>query len=210
MKYYDISPLINKNFAVFPGDVPFSLLTHSNIIKGNSCTLSKITTTLHLGAHADAPNHYHINGPDISNRSLNYYFGNCQVIDLSLNKYKTIDNKDIKLKNIQEKRILIKTNSWINSNTWKNNFSSFSSKLIFHLSKKNVILIGIDTPSIDKSNSKFLNAHNAVYKCNIAVLECLSLQMVPEGRYFLIALPLPIFKGDASPVRAILLPYKND
>ena len=47
-------------------------------------------------------------------------------------------------------------------------------------------------------------AHKAVLKADMRVLEGLVLDDVPEGRYELIALPLPVVNGDASPVRAIL------
>jgi arylformamidase len=43
----------------------------------------------------------------------------------------------------------------------------------------------------------------------MAILEGIILSEVNPGRYQLIALPLRIEGGDASPVRAILLPEKN-
>ena len=49
-----------------------------------------------------------------------------------------------------------------------------------------------------------MDAHKAVLKADMRILEGLVLDSVPEGRYELIALPLPIAGGDASPVRAIL------
>jgi arylformamidase len=39
----------------------------------------------------------------------------------------------------------------------------------------------------------------------MSILEGLVLRDVPDGVYELIALPLPIEAGDASPVRAVLL-----
>jgi len=49
-----------------------------------------------------------------------------------------------------------------------------------------------------------MEAHLAVLAADMRVLEGLVLDQVPAGRYELIALPLPIAGGDASPVRAIL------
>jgi arylformamidase len=65
-------------------------------------------------------------------------------------------------------------------------------------------LVGIDSPSIDPQNSKTMDAHKAVLTADMRILEGLVLDSVPAGRYELIALPLPIAGGDASPVRAIL------
>ncbi|MDZ4274354.1 MAG: kynurenine formamidase, partial [Erythrobacter sp.] len=58
--------------------------------------------------------------------------------------------------------------------------------------------------SIDPQTSKTMDAHLAVLRHDIRVLEGLVLDAVPPGRYELIALPLAIIGGDASPVRAVL------
>ena len=62
----------------------------------------------------------------------------------------------------------------------------------------------MDGPSLDPQNSKDMLAHKAVLTADMRVLEGLVLDDVEPGRYELIALPLPIVAGDASPVRAIL------
>jgi arylformamidase len=58
---------------------------------------------------------------------------------------------------------------------------------------------------VDPEDSKKLESHQILYHRDFAVLEGLYLKDVPEGLYTLIALPLPIEGGDASPVRAVLL-----
>jgi len=72
------------------------------------------------------------------------------------------------------------------------------------LATKNVVLVGIDTPSVDPSRSQTLPAHQQLHRLNLRVLENLILDDVPEGDYELIALPLKLMTADASPVRAIL------
>ena len=67
-------------------------------------------------------------------------------------------------------------------------------------------LIGYDTPSVNPSSSKKLKAHQALFERDFAVLEGLFLRDVPEGEYFLVALPLAIERGDASPIHAALWP----
>ena len=65
-------------------------------------------------------------------------------------------------------------------------------------------LIGVDTPSLDPQTSKTMDAHLAVAKHGMAILESLVLDAVPFGAYELIALPLKIAGADSSPVRAVL------
>ena len=67
-----------------------------------------------------------------------------------------------------------------------------------------VVLIGVDTPSLDPETSKTMDAHHAVHRRGLAILEGLVLDAVPLGRYELIALPLRLVGADASPVRAVL------
>ena len=65
--------------------------------------------------------------------------------------------------------------------------------------------MGIDTPSVDPSDSKSLESHQALYERDLAVLEGLILNRVASGIFTLVALPLALKDADASPVRAILL-----
>lgn len=208
VEYIDISPVISPDIAVFPGDQKFERNVSYDMEKGDFMTLSSITTTLHLGAHTDAPNHYDSQGEGISLRSLHYYLGPCQVIDVSnkVGRGSMIVTDDLIHKSIETTRILFKTDSFDPCN-WNSDFVYFSSKTISYLAENGAILVGIDTPSIDKEDSKNLSSHEIVAKNNMSILEGIDLRDVTEGKYQLVALPLKIKDGDASPVRAVLLPY---
>lgn len=207
MEYIDISPLISEKLAVFPGDTNFSQEVVLDF-KQSNLFLSTIHTTTHLGAHVDAPNHYHFDGCDISERNLDYYLGFCQVISVNVSSGSRIFPHDIENVSIKAPRVLFKTNSFLNPNKWHENFTALSPELIEYLVTQKVILVGIDTPSIDPFVSEELEAHQAVYKNDLAILEGIILEHVQDGIYTLIALPLKIKGGDASPVRAILLKNK--
>ncbi len=205
MEYIDISPTINSDIAVFPGDTKFSRNILLDFDSGN-LLLSTINTTVHLGSHTDAPNHYNKNGQDIADRDLNYYIGDCQVITVNIPRSQRITIKDIEKIEISAKRILFKTLSFNDPNNWNDDFNSLSPQLIEYLSDKGVILVGIDTPSVDPHDSKNLESHSVIYQKNMAILEGIILDQVNDDLYTLIALPLKIKDADASPVRAILLP----
>lgn len=202
--FIDISPIIKNDISVFPGDTEFSREILLDFKKGHNLLLSTIKSTVHLGAHTDAPNHYHSDGEDISKRDLNYYFGDCQVITVDIERNERIYPEDIKNVEIKAQRILFKTNSFPDPYNWNNDFNSLSPEIISYLVKKEVLLVGIDTPSIDPIDSKLLETHNAVYDNNLAVLEGIVLNNVEDGIYNLVSLPLNIKDCDASPVRAVL------
>lgn len=202
---YDISPLIAPETAVFPGDTPFQANFLLDMHKGDNLTLSSVTTTVHIGAHTDAPSHYSPQGQTMAERDLSYYLGPVQVIELARKPHYRISPADLAGIYIECPRVLFKTKSFPDPNRWNDDFMAFSPELIDYLAEKNVILVGLDTPSVDLADDKDLLSHQRVFKHNMAILEGIVLEQVPPGLYDLIALPLKMKNADASPVRAVLV-----
>lgn len=205
MNIIDISPEISENLSVWPGDTPYSREVTMDTDSGDHIGLSKITSTLHLGAHTDAPNHYAPDSPGISERSLNFYYGPAQVISASTKKGQRVLVSDLSTQTIHAPRVLIRTDSFATPNKWNEDFCALSVELVDFLAQQNVLLVGIDTPSIDPFNSKTLEAHAEVHRHNMAILEGVVLSDVIDGIYTISCLPLKIKGGDASPVRAVLI-----
>jgi len=206
---FDITPMISEQLAVWPGDQPFQRTENLSFKNEDNLVLSSINTTVHLGAHTDAPNHYHPEGKGIESRPLNFYLGECQVVEVNTIKGKRIKPADMQ-QEISSHRILLKTKSFPRPDRWNPNFCALSTELVDFLHEKGVRLIGIDTPSVDLQEDKELECHNRIYNYDMAILEGIVLDQVAPGKYQLIALPLPIKNGDASPVRAILLKEKTN
>ncbi len=204
MKIIDISPVISKDMAVFPDEPPFSRSIGSDFSKGDNLVLSSITTTLHIGAHTDAPNHYSKEGKGIDECSLQTYIGPCQVIEVQIPRGERIKIDDVDMSRVSQSRVLFKTSSFPNFNEWNEDFNSLSPELVAALGDKGVTLVGIDTPSIDPWDSKALESHKMVAEKEMFILEGVVLDGVDPGDYTLVALPLKIKDADASPVRAIL------
>lgn len=211
INYYDITPLITTKIAVFPGDQAYQRTISMDFDKKDHLQLSSFVSTFHLGAHADSSSHYHKDGVGVEQRPLAAYYGTCQVVEV----LKVRDQKEFRIspadvhEEIKAKRIIFKTNSFPDPNCWNANFFSLSPELINFLHKKEVVLVGIDTPSVDPQISKTLDSHQALYQTGMCVLEGLFLPQVPPGCYCLVALPLPFVGADASPVRAILIDDKK-
>ncbi len=203
--YIDISPVLSSEIGVWPGDVPFSRKKTLSFSEGDHLELSSITTTLHLGAHADGPIHYDKDGVGIDKRSLESYLGKVQVVSVQIPRGERIHISDLRKTEIRAPRVLFRTGSFPDPNNWNEDFNSLSSELIEYLVEKSVKLVGIDTPSVDPQNDKGLESHTAIYKNDLAILEGLVLSEVDDGFYTLVALPLKIQGADASPVRAILV-----
>lgn len=200
----DISPVVDASIGVWPGDTPFARNVNVDMGAGANLTLSDIRTTLHVGAHSDAPSHYLASGEDIASRSLEYFVGRCNVLRVAVGRGERIVPRHIEGKTIDAPRVLFCTGTFPDPYAWNDDFASLSPELIDELHGRGVILVGIDTPSVDPFASKLLEAHQALAGYDMSNLEGLVLDHVVEGAYELLALPLKIRGGDASPVRAVL------
>ena len=201
---YDITPPITPNLAVWPGDTPLTREVLMDMARGDNITLSTLRATVHLGAHADGPNHYGKDAPAIDERSLDYYLGPCQVLRVNVARSTRIIPAMLP-RELRMPRVLFATGTYLDPQNWNADFAALSVELIDLLHDRGVITVGIDTPSVDLFESKDLPAHKALLRHDMAILEGLALKDVPEGRYELVALPLPLVGFDASPVRAVLI-----
>lgn len=202
---YDITPPVTERLGVWPGDTPASREVLMDLAKGDAVTLSTLRATVHLGAHADGPNHYGKGAPSIDERSLGLYLGPCQVVSVRVGRAERVTAAMLPQgADITEKRVLLHTGTYPNPESFTTDFAGLDPALVEMLARRGVSLIGIDTPSVDLFESKELPAHHAFLKNDMAILEGIVLDGVPDGRYELIALPLRLVGFDASPVRAVL------
>jgi arylformamidase len=208
MSVYDISPPVTADLAVFPGDTPPGREVLLDMARGDPLTLSTLRATVHLGAHADAPSHYGLDGRTIDRQPLELYIGPCRVIRVAAPRGALISVAQVP-GHLDTERLLIATGTYPDPARWNADFAALEPALVDHLHEKGVRLVGVDTPSVDPSSSKDLPAHHRFLAHDMAILEGLVLTAVPEGDYELIALPLRLAGFDASPVRAVLRPLAS-
>ena len=203
--YFDVTPLVSERLGVFPGDRGYSRRVAMSFKGGDHLELSSIETTLHLGAHADAPSHYDPTGVGIGERALSPYLGLAQVISARAIPGERVAVSQLAERTVRAPRVLLNTGSFPDPDRWNSDFCGVEPELIDWLADQGAVLIGLDTPSLDPENSKALESHARVRARGLAVLEGLVLNQVPDGLYVLVALPLKLEGADASPVRAILM-----
>ncbi|MCL7961436.1 MAG: cyclase family protein [marine benthic group bacterium] len=205
----DISPPLNPEIAVFPGDTPLSREVLLDFSRGDSLTLSTLHGTVHLGAHVDAPLHYAQSGASIDQLPLELFVGRCRVIRTPATPRARVSWEAVS-KALDDaeptERLLLATGSYPDPTRFEDGFAALDPEAVRRLGAKGVRLLGVDTPSVDPADSKDLPAHEACRETGITILEGLALDRVPDGLYELIALPLRLVGFDASPVRAVLRP----
>jgi arylformamidase len=202
LKIWDISPPVDEQAAVFPGDTAYSQKLHFSLSPDCPVNVNSITLSPHTGAHADAPMHYAAGDASVGELDLTPYLGICRVIHcIACGPLVLPENIAHALDDLPP-RVLLRT-ARAASQSWES-FTAVAAETLALLAAKNIALIGIDTPSVDPATSQNLPSHHQLLVHGLRVLENLVLDDVPEGDYELIALPLKLMKADASPVRAIL------
>jgi kynurenine 3-monooxygenase len=207
----DISPALTEKIGVWPGDSPLTREVLCEIKKGDSVTLSTLRSTVHLGSHADGPNHYAQDAQGVGEMPLTHYIGPCHVIAVNTRRGERVQRADLltPLDAIKHPRVLLKTGTFPDAHAFSTDFAALSPTLIDALADRGVTTIGVDTPSVDLFDDKKLLAHNAIFQRGIAILEGLVLRDIAPGEYELIAPPLKLMGFDGSPVRAALRPLQG-
>jgi arylformamidase len=203
MPLWDISPPVAAASPVFPGDTAYAQQWAARIAPGCPVNVSAITLSPHIGAHADAPLHYDEHGAAIGAVDLEPYLGLCRVIH-AIGRGPLVEwvHLEHALADLPP-RVLVRTYAR-QPEGWDPDLPAFAPQTVERLADRGVMLIGIDTASIDPAASKGLPSHQVIRRRGLRVLENLVLDDVPEGDYELIALPLKLVSADASPVRAVL------
>lgn len=201
-RIWDLTQRLRPDLPLWPGDRRFAQEQTWTLDEKTPVNVSALTLSTHSGTHGDAPLHYAKGASDAASLELAPYLGECLVVD-ARGAGPSITVGDLPHLG-GANRVLFRTYDQFPHDRWREDFTAIGEDAIEWLAVQGVVLVGIDSPSIDPQNSKTMDAHKAVLKHDMRVLEGLVLDGVEEGRYELIALPLPIEGGDASPLRAIL------
>jgi arylformamidase len=203
-KLWDISPPVHAGTPVYPGDQSYTQDWAVTIGPDSPVNTSTLRLSPHTGAHADAPRHYDPAGATIGEVSLDPYLGRCRVIHAEhcgpLVRWAHLAPAVADL----PPRVLVRTYARRPCDRWDPDLTAIAPEAIERLADLGVLLIGIDTGSVDPADSTTLPSHQVLRRRGLRVLENLLLDDVPEGDYELIALPLKLTSAEASPVRAVL------
>lgn len=204
MKLWDITQPLRPGLPVWPGDTDYQEERTWQISEDCPVNVSKVTLSTHSGTHADAPLHYDSDGLPSGSVDLNFYLGPCRLLDVTGSKDLVLPDAVAAALDRPPERLILKTYRETPLDRWDDSFTAVAPETIEKIARAGVRLIGTDTPSLDPQSSKTMEAHHAVRRAGMAILEGLVLDGVPPGDYELIALPIKFANLDAAPVRAVL------
>lgn len=215
----DISIPLSATTREWPGDHPFSCGWTLRIADGESVNLAAITTSFHVGTHADAPLHVHEGWPASEALALDAFVGEVVVIAMpdDIDVIPTLGRDEVEAmlsdalgtgaSRVPE-RMLIRTGHSIARGAFPDAWPVLTTDAAHWLVDQGLRLWGVDAPSVDERTSKTLPVHHALLGRGAFVLENLDLRGIEPGRYELIAPPLAVDGADAAPVRALLRAHR--
>lgn len=171
--------------------------------------IGRVNMCTHNGTHVEVPYHHLKEGMDLSEFPIEKLIGNLVVLDFSGKKpHEMITLEEMQAYDEQIKKgdiLFIRTDldRVFRSESWIA-FPYIQIEGIEWLVQKGINCLGTDGAGIEDIYAHNQPGHVTLFKNHIPLVESLTnLDQVVNGDYMAFILPLPIQKGDASPVRVI-------
>jgi arylformamidase len=204
VEFFDISQTLKEGLAVWPGDPEFIRRPALRITDGDSSNVSTLRMGTHTGTHLDAPFHVDDSGKDVTAITLKSLIGPARVVRFSGET--CIRAGDLERLNWEGvERVLFYTRRDDESESrFDPGFIYLHEDVAEFMAGRGLLLVGIDSPSVDPYGSLDLPAHKILLGLGTVILENARLDGILPGDYNLICLPLKLAGGDGAPARAIL------
>ena len=207
MTLFDISLTITEDLPIWPGDPKIEIKKISQIKDGEDANVTHLSSSVHIGTHVDAPDHFLGNGQTVEDLPLDLLVGSVFVVVLDIAGQ--ISAADLQTAGIPKgvKRLLIKT---ANSRIWTEGYSDFKEDFIAldpdaaaYLVTQGIEVVGVDYLSV----APFADpapTHRILLEAGVLVIEGLNLSDIEPGDYTLFCLPIKIKGSDGAPARVLL------
>lgn len=203
MKVYDITRDLSGDTVLYPGDIR----PRFREIDNGQYRVTEMALGSHTGTHIDAPSHYIEGGMTVDEIPPAVLAGPARVLDCS-DAGGIIGPGSLAGRLGSARRLILKT-GFSERREFDPGYPSLSLEAAQALVDAGIACLGIDTPSVESFHGDGA-VHRRLLGSGMVVLELLDLSAVPEGDYFMVALPMRLKGADGSPVRAILWDMKEE
>lgn len=190
MKIYDISQEV-FSCRSYPGDPMPKKQTLSATQNGDLYNLTAFSMCAHNGTHIDAPFHFLDQGKTVEQMELHTFVGDCYVARHN-GDVTGADAVAILHKAGGVPRILIAGPVTVTAEAAE------------AFANSGICLLGNESQTVGPENAP-MQVHKILLEEDVVLLEGVVLRDVPEGRYFLSAVPLNLAGSDGAPCRAYLI-----
>ena len=190
MKIYDISQEV-FSCSVYPDDPRPEKRMLCSTAAGDVYNLTAFSMCAHNGTHIDAPFHFLPEGKTMERLPLDAFVGDCFVARYQ-GDVTAEDARNILVKAAGAERILIAGDVTVTEEAAQ----------VF--ARSGIKLLGNEGQSVGPADAP-MAVHKILLSREIVLLEGILLSDVPEGCYFLSAVPLNLAGADGAPCRAYLI-----
>lgn len=209
MNIFDVTIAVSELVPIYAGDPTVNVTAAKSMSAGDTANVSQIAFGVHTGTHVDAPNHFIDGTRRVHELDPAKLVGPCRVVavpeDVVAIEPEHVGDLD------GASRVIFKSR---NSQFWsepergfRKDFTYITPATAKLLVDNNIVLVGIDYLSIEKSGSPGHPVHVTLLEKEVVILEGVDLRKIEPGDYDLICMPLKYEGGggDGSPARTFLI-----
>lgn len=180
-------------------------------IEKDGYNLELVAMSTHTGTHIDAPYHFDSSRATLDRIHISRMFRRARLVRTKKRRGQNITVNEIK-KYEQRTRTLAPDDTIIFETQWS---SKLDSKYFDHspglepaaarlLAKRNINMVGIDSPSIDPGDSESFVAHKILARSDTLIVENLcNLKSIRSDEFDIAIMPLKLEGVSGAPVRAV-------
>ena len=206
-RIFDISVPVVNGGVVYPGNPEIHIEPHSELTKGASSNLSRLSFGSHTGTHVDAPRHFLEAGTTVDRLPLSALIGPAHVLAFA------DDVMSVTAEHLQRaslngvERVLIRTRNsgFLNERDFRKDYTYLAPDGAEYLASLGVKLVGVDYLSVEQFRSGHHRTHRTLLERGIVIVEGLDLSQIAPGDYAFCCLPLRLEGLDGAPARAVLM-----
>jgi arylformamidase len=210
MRIFDISLSIDPGLVVWPGDPKVELERFRSISTGDASNDSRIACSVHSGTHVDAPLHVFDDGPAVDRLPLDALIGPALLVELaqSVDVVTASTLESLRLpENVTRLLFKSRNSAWWDERPgeFRPDFVAIEDDAAGWIVSRRIRLVGVDYLSVEPFRRTGGATHRRLLEAGVIIVEGLTFQNVPAGRYQMVCLPLKLGDSDGAPARAILI-----
>ena len=202
---------IENGGVVYPGNPEIHIEPHSELGRGASSNVSRVTLGSHTGTHVDAPRHFLEAGSTVDRLPLNALIGPAHVFTFG-DTVMRVTADDLKqqsngrgLRDVERVLLRTRNSAFVTDRQFHPDFTYLAPDGAEYLASLGVKLVGVDYYSVEQIHSGHHKTHRTLLERGIVIVEGLDLSKVEPGEYAFCCLPLRLEGLDGAPARAVLM-----
>ncbi len=200
-RFVDVTLPLGPRTPVYPGD-PATRLVRFARLETRGFNAAAIRLSVHAGTHVDAPLHVIAAGSDAASLPLASLVGPARVVNCT--RSAVVTPAVLAASAGAARRVLLKTGGGAGLRAGGPGRGCLSAAAAAWLAARRVLLVGIESLSVDAPDTGELVVHRTLLAAGIVVLEGLDLDAVAAGEYQMLCLPLPLAGADGAPARVLV------